>query len=79
MRMILGGGLGLTALGAILGAGGALALSRLVTSQLYGVKPYDPATFLVVGVVLAAVSLVAACIPAIRAIRIDPLTALRYE
>jgi putative ABC transport system permease protein len=50
-----------------------------VASQLYGVTPYDPATFVVVTATLAVVALVAAWIPAVKAVRIDPLTALRYE
>jgi putative ABC transport system permease protein len=79
LAMILKNALALTAAGVALGAAGALALSRFMASQLYGVTGHDPATFAIVTVVLGAVAVLAACIPALRAVRIDPLTALRYE
>jgi ABC-type antimicrobial peptide transport system permease subunit len=62
-----------------IGAAGSIALSRLLSSQLYNVSPFDPATFLVMVGVLLATAVVAAYIPARAASRIDPLRALRYE
>lgn len=57
----------------------ALALSRLLTSQLYGVTPYDPVTFVLVAALLAAFTLTAYYPPARRAIMIDPMEILRHE
>jgi putative ABC transport system permease protein len=54
-------------------------LTNLISAELFGVKPSDPLTFVAVPLVLLAVALAAACIPALRATRIDPLTALRHE
>ncbi|HTQ59106.1 MAG TPA: ABC transporter permease [Candidatus Solibacter sp.] len=69
----------LTVLGILLGLGGTFALTRLLSSLLYGIAPSDPATFTSVAAVLLAVSLLAGCVPARRAMRVDPVVALRYE
>ena len=69
----------LAAVGLAVGVPGALALGRLIESQLYGVAPTDPVTLVSCGVLLIGVALVSAWIPARRAARIDPLKALRYE
>ena len=55
------------------------ALTRMMTDLLYGVRPADPATFTVVTIVLASTSILACYIPARRAMRVDPIVALRYE
>jgi putative ABC transport system permease protein len=68
-----------TLLGISVGVAAAAMLTRLVTSMVYGVMPLDPATFAVGAVVLVSVALAATWMPARRAIRIDPLVALRYE
>jgi putative ABC transport system permease protein len=65
--------------GIVIGFAGAAAVTRLLTSMLFGVKPTDPATYvMVIGIVLAA-ALLASYIPARRAMRVDPMVALRYE
>jgi putative ABC transport system permease protein len=69
----------LAAAGAILGAGGAWFVTRALKAQLYGVTPHDPVAFGGAVVVLIAVALIACAIPARRAMRVDPLLALRYE
>jgi predicted permease len=79
MRMILRQGLALAVSGAALGLVGALIVSHLMTGLLYGVSPTDPLTFIGVTLVLTAVAFAASYIPAMRAMRVDPLVALRYE
>ncbi len=69
----------LTLVGAVLGVAGALLLTRLMASLLYGVTAHDPLTFTAVLILMALVSLAACYIPARRATRIDPLVALRHE
>jgi putative ABC transport system permease protein len=61
------------------GIAAALALTRLLSTFLFGVKEKDPAVFITVAIVLSLVSLLAVWLPARRATRIDPLIALRYE
>jgi len=79
LRMVLGHGLRLVAIGVVLGLVGALALTRFLAGQLYGVRPTDPLTFIAVTALLALVALAAAWLPAQRAARVDPMIALRAE
>jgi ABC-type antimicrobial peptide transport system permease subunit len=79
LRMVLGKSFVITGLGLLLGIAGATALTRLLSSFLYHVRPADPLTFVTVSVMLGAVSLLASYIPAWRAARVDPMAALRYE
>ena len=79
VRSVLGRALLLTAAGTALGLAGALALTRLLASALYGVEPFDPATFAAVPVVVVAVALMATVVPARRAAGVDPLRALRTD
>jgi ABC-type lipoprotein release transport system permease subunit len=69
----------LISFGMLLGLAGSLGLSRLIASQLWGIQPTDPKTFIGVSLMLIAVALLACFIPARRAIRVDPTEALRTE
>jgi ABC-type antimicrobial peptide transport system permease subunit len=79
LRLIVGQGLTLTLIGIALGLTGAFALTRLLRSLLFGVSASDPLTFTGVAALLLAVSLLACYLPARRAMKVDPLIALRYE
>jgi len=79
MGLVLSQTMGVTLVGIGAGLGGALALRRIVASMLFGVGPGDPATLLVVAVLLALVALAAGYVPARRAARVDPSVALRAE
>ena len=79
LRLIVGQGVRLTALGVGVGLMVALATSRLITSLLFDVSATDVVTFVTVPVVLALAALGASYLPALRATRIDPMVALRYE
>jgi predicted permease len=79
MRLVVRRGLLLALAGAVIGIGTAMAVTRLMATMLYSVRPYDPATFAGVCILLVLVALTACSIPARRAMRIDPMVALRYE
>ena len=79
LTMILGQGLRLATGGAAVGLVGALLATRLMSGLLYDVSPFDPITFVSVAVVLTVVALAASYLPARRAMRVDPVTALHYE
>jgi len=72
-------GMALTLIAVALGLSAAWAVAHLMSSFLYGVPPHDPVTFTVVPLFLASVALLACWLPALRAARVDPLTALRHE
>ena len=79
MRMVLRRTLTLAGTGVILGAAGSIAATRVLRDLLFEVKPTDQTTLILVSIVLAVVALAAGWIPAMRATRVDPLVALRYE
>ena len=79
LRLVLGSGMRVVLLGALVGTGGAMALTGLLKSLLYGVRAHDAVTFAAVPVVLIAVALAAAYLPARRASRLAPMDALRAE
>ena len=79
LRMVLAHGARLAIFGVVLGLGAGIALTRLLRSLLFEVKPTDPATFAVGALILFAAAIAACWIPARRATRVDPLVALRYE
>jgi len=79
MAMVMGRGGRLTLAGVALGAPAAFGLARLLSKMLFGVGVADPLTFTAVACLLAAVAMLACYIPARRAMRVDPMVALRYE
>jgi putative ABC transport system permease protein len=79
LRLVLRQGMSLALTGIVLGVGAAAALSQLIASQLYDVRPIDPATFGAVAALLAVTALAANLVPALRAMQVDPATILREE
>jgi len=79
IRLVVQRGFLLALAGAVIGIGTAMAVTRLMATMLYSVRPHDPATFAGVSILLVLVALAACSIPARRAMRIDPVVALRYE
>jgi predicted permease len=79
LKLVLGQGLRISLVGLAVGLAIALAVTRVIAAMLYGVKPTDPATFGGVSVLLTAVALLASYLPALRAAKVEPLEALRYE
>jgi putative ABC transport system permease protein len=79
LRMVLRQGLTLVAFGAAIGAAGALGAVRVIASELYGVKPSDPWTLAAAVALILLVGCLACWIPARRAMRVDPMIALRYQ
>jgi ABC-type antimicrobial peptide transport system permease subunit len=79
LRLVVGQGLRLAGIGIVIGLAGAYELGRVTVSLLYGVKPTDAVTFASVTLLLCAIAVVACAIPARRAMRVDPMVALRYE
>jgi ABC-type antimicrobial peptide transport system permease subunit len=79
LRSVLREGGQTSLLGIVLGIAAATVLMRLLSSELYGVSATDPLTFGAVAVIVSAVAMLACYIPARRAMRVDPMVALRYE
>jgi putative ABC transport system permease protein len=79
LRMVLKDGARMTLIGIVLGLVGAIALTRLMASMLYGVKPTDPLTFICVAALLGAIAMLACYVPARRAMKVDPMEALRHQ
>jgi putative ABC transport system permease protein len=79
LHLIVGHGLWVAAIGLAFGLAGTLALTRLMSGLLFEVAPTDPAILTAVSALLAAITLLACYIPARRAMRVDPMVALRYE
>ena len=79
LRLVMKDGVKLGMLGIVLGLSGAIALTRVMVSVLFQVKPTDPATLIAVALLLALIVILACYIPARRALNIHPITALRRE
>jgi putative ABC transport system permease protein len=79
LRLVLGRGMALAAIGVATGVAGGVALTRLISSLLYGVAPTDPTTYLAASGALTALAFVACYLPARRAMKVDPTIAMRYE
>ena len=79
LRLVLGEGARIAALGVVIGIAASLAITRLISTLLFGISATDPLTFVAVAALLSAVALLASYIPARRATRVDPLIALRDE
>ncbi len=79
MKLVIGHGMLLVAVGLLIGLAAALVLTRLMSTLLFGVSPSDPVSFAIVASLLAAVALVACYLPARLAARVDPLVSLHHE
>lgn len=79
LRMIVRGGMKLTLVGVVVGIAAALTLANLVAAMLFEVKPFDPASYVATSLVLLGVAVLACAVPATRAMRVDPIVALRHE
>jgi putative ABC transport system permease protein len=79
LKMTVGQGLRLVLTGVAIGLAGAFVLTRVMATLLFGVSPTDPLTFVSISIVLIGVAVLASYIPALRATRVDPMFALRYQ
>jgi ABC-type antimicrobial peptide transport system permease subunit len=78
-KMVVFQGMTFSVIGVVLGTGAAFWLAKLISTFLFGVQPWDPAVFVAVPVLLTAIAFVAVLVPAMRATRVDPMSALRHE
>ena len=79
LQLIIGRGLFLVSIGVVVGVLASFALTRFIENMLFGITPTDPITFAMIVLLLAVVALVACLLPAIRAMRVDPIVVLRYQ
>ena len=79
LRMVLGGGMRLAILGVVIGIASALAMAQVLATMLYEIRPFDPASYVTTATVLMAVAILACYVPARRAMRVDPVVAMRQE
>jgi putative ABC transport system permease protein len=79
LKMAVGQGLKLVLIGVAIGLAAAFVLTRVMASLLFGVSATDPVTFVAISLVLVSVAALASFVPALRAARIDPMVALRYQ
>jgi putative ABC transport system permease protein len=79
LKLVVGQGMMVALIGAAVGIAGSLLLVRVMKTLLYGVRPTDPLTFVLVPTLLCSIALLATYIPARRAAKVDPMRALRYE
>jgi putative ABC transport system permease protein len=79
LRMVIGEGVRLVLLGIVIGVGAGIALSRYLASLFFGVNPANPLTYFEVAALMIVIALIACLLPALRAIRVNPMVALRYE
>lgn len=79
LRLVIGHGTRMALIGVAIGIASALGLTRLMANQLFGVSAHDPLTFAGVGMLLVIVAVAACYVPARRAMRVDPMIALRHE
>jgi putative ABC transport system permease protein len=79
LKLVVRQGMILALIGVVVGLGGALGLTRVMSSLLFEVRETDPITFLVVAAMLIVIAFIACLVPARRATKVDPLVALRYE
>jgi ABC-type antimicrobial peptide transport system permease subunit len=79
LKMTIKQGLKLVGLGLIIGLGAAFVLTRVMATLLFGISATDPLTFITISFVLLAVAMLASYIPSVRAMRVDPMVALRYQ
>jgi putative ABC transport system permease protein len=79
LRMVVGQGMVVVVIGAAAGLAGALAVTRVIASLLFGIAPSDPLTYTAISALLLTVALIAMYLPARRAMAVDPLVALRYD